>query len=88
MRFSRITCGQDPRFPQAFALYEKSFPLHEKRLLRDQIAVLRHPEYHFLIIEEAGRFCGILLCWKTDRFIYFIYVEHFAICETLRGTGC
>lgn len=84
MVFSRLTDARCPRFARAFSLYERSFPLHEQRLLRDQQAVLRHPEYHFFTIEEGGRFCGLLLCWETGN---FVYVEHFAICEDLRGTG-
>ena len=78
----RLTDPADPRFGDAFALYEISFPVYERRTRAAQAARLSHPEYHFDLLMEGERFLGILLFWEADG---FRYVEHFATCPQLRG---
>lgn len=80
----RLTDPADPRFGEAFALYEISFPVYERRTRASQAARLSHPEYHFDLLMERERFLGILLFWEADG---FRYVEHFATCPQLRGQG-
>ena len=84
MDWTRLIDPGDPRFDGAFALYEQSFPLHERRTRRAQAARLAHPEYRFTLVEEAGRLLGILLYWEGPG---FRYVEHFAVSPALRGEG-
>ena len=80
----RLTDPADPRFGEAFALYEISFPVYERRTRAAQAARLNHPEYHFDLLMEGERFLGILLFWEAEG---FRYVEHFATCPQLRGRG-
>ncbi|MGI5962906.1 MAG: GNAT family N-acetyltransferase [Lawsonibacter sp.] len=82
MKFERITSPDHPAFAQAFALYEISFPIHERRFREKQENVLAHPEYHCEVILEAGKFIGILLYWEYEG---GFYVEHFAVDPALRG---
>ena len=84
MEFIRLTDSADPEFETAFALYEGSFPLHERRTRLAQEARLSHPEYRFTLLRENGHFQGILLYWEGPG---FRYVEHFAIAPELRGQG-
>ena len=80
----RLTDPADPRFREAFALYEISFPIYERQTRAAQAARLNHPEYHFDLLMEGERFLGILLFWESEG---FRYVEHFATCPQLRGQG-
>ena len=84
MDFIRLTDPAGPEFETAFALYEVSFPLHERRTRPAQAARLAHPEYRFTLLEEDGRLLGILLYWEGPG---FRYVEHFAIAPELRDGG-
>ena len=82
MIFKRLTSGNDPDFATAFALYATSFPVHEQRDLAHQRVAFTAQDYHFDIIEDDGRFVGILLYWDMPQ---YLYVEHFAIDAGLRG---
>lgn len=84
MKRIRITDPGDPLFARAWELYNNSFPLHEQRLAADQQAVLADEGYHFEVLEQAGRFIGILLYWENAR---FIYIEHLAIEPAYQGGG-
>ena len=54
----RLIDPADPRFGDAFALYEISFPVYERRTRAAQAARLSHPEYHFDLLMEGERFLG------------------------------
>ena len=82
MDFIRLTDPAGPEFETAFALYEVSFPLHERRTRSAQAARLSHPEYRFNLLREGDRFQGILLYWEGPG---FRYVEHFCVRPELRG---
>ena len=82
MHFERLTTDTDPRYPEAMALYQISFPLHEQRAEASQRAILSHTDYRFNLIMEGTSMVGILLCWETPA---FFYVEHFCIRPALRG---
>lgn len=82
MEFHRITEAADPHFESAFAVYQTSFPSHERRNVEKQRALLSCPLYHFDVVLEEGVFAGLLLHWD---FANYTYVEHYAILSTLRG---
>ena len=84
MDFIRLTDPAGPEFETAFALYEVSFPVYERRTRSAQAGRLSHPEYRFTLLREGDRFQGILLYWEGPG---FRYVEHFAIAPELRGGG-
>lgn len=85
MRFERIRSGEDPRYGEAMALYQRSFPLFEQRYPQVQLAVMPQEEYHFTLLYEGEDFAGLLLYWEADS---FCYVEHLCITESMRGKGC
>lgn len=82
MKFLRLLSAQDALFPEAFALYEASFPAHERRRWPQQAALMPHSLYHFDVIVSSGVLVGIVLYWAgTDH----AYVEHFAVHPAMRG---
>lgn len=85
MRFERIRSGEDPRYGEAMALYQRSFPLFEQRYPQVQLTVMPQEEYHFTLLYEGGDFAGLLLYWEADS---FCYVEHLCITESMRSKGC
>ena len=60
MRFERIRSGEDPRYGEAMALYQRSFPLFEQRYPQVQLAVMPQEEYHFTLLYEGEDFAGLL----------------------------
>ena len=84
MNFSRITTTNDKNFHKTWNLYEKSFPIYERRTLDTHIKALNDENFYCTYITENNTFIGILFYWKLEE---FIYIEHLAIDETLRGQG-
>jgi len=83
LTFERVKDKDHPYFEIAFALYEVSFPIFERRTKSDQIRALTDQAYHFNLIQnQEGKFLGILLTWHQND---FIYIEHFAISTKERG---
>ncbi len=69
-------------------LYEAAFPVEERRPYADEeqfAAFMRDNGLSALAVKgEAGSFLGFLTYWT---FPGFIYVEHFAIADDMRGMG-
>jgi len=83
----RIRNVADPSFPEVWRLYEKSFPLEERRPLSCQAqAMEREENFVCLRLQDGqGAFLGLLFYWLLPQ--GGIYVEHFAIDEGWRGQG-
>lgn len=73
-------------YPQAEALYEKSFPEEERRDSREWHDYwLNRKEFSiWAILTDENVFAGFISYWQFDE---FVYVEHFAISPTLRSNG-
>lgn len=83
MRYIKVSDEDVMMFAVGNDLYEKAFPIYERRLKKDQIRALYNPEYYYATaFDDDGSFVGIVLYWKTET---FVYIEHFAIAESLRG---
>ncbi len=91
MRLHRITDPNSPTFTEAFTIYESSFPNFEKRHVHHQREALAHEAYSFEVIQRStpdtgantdGQVLGLLHTWQTKD---FVYIEHFAILESMRG---
>ncbi len=88
MKFRNVIDRQD--FSDVLKLYTDSFPENERRLYSGVSAFMdfadRHGDrFNILIAEnEEGRFMGFITYWEFDR---FVYVEHFAVETSMRGTG-
>lgn len=73
-------------YPQAEALYEKSFPEEERRDSHEWHDYWLNRERFSIdaILTDGDVFAGFISYWQFDD---FIYVEHFALSPTLRGNG-
>ncbi|MDE5897184.1 MAG: N-acetyltransferase [Clostridia bacterium] len=84
LRRVRITQPVGALFQSAAALYERAFPPIERRDLADCIRILADGRFHMDALVSEGNFAGIAFYWLGEEFLYF---EHFAIEESLRGRG-
>ncbi len=82
MQFQRVTSNQDVLYAEGIALYERSFITAERRDADEQRRIMQESDYHFDAIVESDGLCGVVLYWESDD---FIYLEHLAILESLRG---
>lgn len=73
-------------FDQVYSLMESSFPSDEYRPYEEQKKLFDRPQYRIYVVhgakEDAVR--GFLAMWQ---FPDFMYIEHFAVHEALRGQG-
>jgi GNAT superfamily N-acetyltransferase len=84
MQRIRLTHINQQFFEEAWALYEISFPLEERRTLDTQAKIMDHKNYCFEVIVEEGGFIGLLCWWGFETLRYF---EHFATLPEHRGKG-
>ena len=68
----------------AWELYQRSFPKSERRDADEQEKIMKKSDYRFEMILEDENFLGIMFLWETND---FIFLEHFATLEDLRGKG-
>ena len=73
-----------PRFKDAWDIYRKSFPIDEQRSLKDQMTAFEQPNYSFCCVVEEREVLGIVAYWQI---LEYIFVEHFAVRQDLRGKG-
>ena len=68
MKQIRLKNISDKYFQIAWTLYEEAFPLEERRLMDDQIRVMKKPNYHFDIMIDENQFIGFLLWWDFETY--------------------
>lgn len=71
---------------EAAKLYESAFPEYERRPTKDWLNMAKeHNTFEAWAVTDNGHaFYGFITAWP---FATFVYVEHFAISSSLRGTG-
>lgn len=75
----------DDHFRQAWAIYEDSFPVDERRPLAEHLQAQSDSRYTFTpLLDQARSVVGVLGYW---RFESFTFIEHIAISSTCRGSG-
>lgn len=84
MKQLRLKSISDNYFQEAWELYENAFPLEERRLLKNQESVMKHPNYHFDIVIDENKLIGFLLWWDFES---VRYIDHFATSSQLRNRG-
>lgn len=84
MEFKRITDSNSEDFKKIWKIYQYSFPSDEKRTLKKQSEVLHNNLYNLLGIYHQNQLMGFIATWK---FKDFIFNEHVAVEESLRGKG-
>lgn len=82
---TQLTDTETSDFAAAWQLYEQAFPLAERRSLSCHAAAMKHePGFVCLSLRDSLGFVGILFYWE---FTQCIYIEHFAITPSRRGSG-
>nr|WP_320023922.1 GNAT family N-acetyltransferase [uncultured Acetobacterium sp.] len=72
-------------FKKIYTLMERSFPPEEVRSYENGVKILSDPNYRILIsINEDGEILGFIAEWDLGS---TIFLEHFAVDQTLRGLG-
>lgn len=71
-------------FEQFWAIYENSFPPEERREQTAQKMIFNNNRYNLLPFYVHDFLAAFIAYWDLDSFLYF---EHFAVREDLRGQG-
>lgn len=82
MNLIRIKSTEDIYWGKAWKIYNNSFPLFERRTLKDQVDVMKNNNFYCTGIINYNSIIGILFYWELDK---YIYIEHFAIDKEHRG---
>ena len=81
MDFLRIT-QQHPYLTTIRIWYEDSFPIDERRLFNDLVALLSYSDMHLCALIDSDQLMGFIIYWQwTD----VVFVEHFVIDPEQRG---
>ncbi len=84
MKLVKIKNVDSQEFRKAWKIYESSFSFDERRSLEMQKEVMKNKRYNFFVAIKGNTVVGILTYWKLDD---FLFVEHLAVREDLRGQG-
>lgn len=68
-------------FDIIFEIMDKAFPNTEMRAYQEQKKIFERPQYSVLMNEEKTAFIAL---WDFDE---AVYIEHFAVKDSLRGSG-
>lgn len=79
-----VASQSHPCFDDLLKLYAASFPIEERRNPCDLAGFLGEKEMHFSAVCISAGLAGLVIWWD---FSSFIYVEHLAVVEDLRGQG-
>ena len=84
MELVRVDAGS-PFFRELWALYESAFPPDERRDMQGQKGIFKRDGYAmFAALDAKNGFVGLLDTWE---FAGFVFMEHLAVREQLRGKG-
>lgn len=84
LRQCRLTNPTELGFAECWDCYESSFPVNERRPLRDHLVALSDERFTCLRFDDGLGFVGLLHYWTLGK---LIYVEHVAIAAARRGEG-
>ncbi|MFI3322985.1 MAG: GNAT family N-acetyltransferase [Rikenellaceae bacterium] len=80
----KIETEQSIYFDSCFELYTSAFPREERRSKEYHLETMRRDKFSFDAVLDDDKFVGIVAWWDFDQ---IRYIEHFAVCPTLRGGG-
>ncbi len=74
------------QFCKVYDIMKASFPPDELRPYNEQLALLDKPPYSIYTLSQnpAESIDNFVAIWEFDS---FIFIEHIAVCESLRGSG-
>ena len=84
MEFLRIDKSDKKRWNRVWELYESSFPIAERRKMKDHLRACSDAHFHPVSAWEGGELIGLLFYWEWDQ---YRYLEYLAINPELRGHG-
>jgi len=84
MRLERITGADSVLFNGLWRLYESAFPPDERRDLEKQKALFARRGYRLFAAVDGSEMVGLLSLWEFGD---FVFMEHLAVREELRGKG-
>ncbi|WP_050636652.1 GNAT family N-acetyltransferase [Candidatus Stoquefichus sp. SB1] len=71
-------------FDEVYALFEKAFPLAELRPYESMKELFENNEFVIYSYQRENQIVGALIVWELSD---FVYLENFAVDESLRGQG-
>lgn len=71
-------------FSRLFEILEYSFPPDERRGFEEHYSEFRRSFFRSMVLEQNGEIAGFMNYWELGG---FVYLEHFAVAEQLRGNG-
>lgn len=80
----RITDTRDRHFADFWRVYDESFPIEEKRVMKDFGDELKDPRCHCLVFPASDGAAAILCYWEFSE---CRYVEYFSVAKKMRGSG-
>ena len=84
MKIIELQGDQMIYYADFWALYQESFPVHEKRSAENQLKLFADPRYHVDFYIENGSLAAFMAYWN---FSDVVYIEHYAVEPSLRGCG-
>ncbi len=84
MEFVKVNGVDFEGFDAVWDIYESSFPSDEIRTLDLQKDLFKNDKYSFFAVFKDGVLVGLITEWDFDD---FLFVEHLAVREDLRGKG-
>jgi ribosomal protein S18 acetylase RimI-like enzyme len=81
-----IVTAQDSLLPGLIEIYTQAHPANERKSVAELEAMLRRPEYHFLVAERNAEAVGFAICLELDCADAML-LEYLAIRHSLRGHG-
>ena len=84
MEFKRLENSDSLEFKIAWKIYKQSFPADERRTLELQKKLFKNDKYSFFIVIKDHNIVAIATEWQ---FSDFLFGEHLAVEENLRGKG-
>ncbi len=84
MEFKKIENPDSREFKEAWKIYELSFPFDWRRSLKSQKKLMKNKSYNFFVVFDNNVLVAIITDWNLDN---FLFVEHFAVKNDLKGKG-
>lgn len=82
MQFMNFQDLSSEKQKELWTIYETSFPTHERRPLKDHVAALKDKRFHAQAVMDRQQITALLFYWDLPG---MCYIEHFAVCPSLRG---
>ena len=84
MEFKIIERKDSERWDMVWNLYENSFPIAERRKLKDHMRACENEHFHPISIWENNLLIGIAFYWEWSN---YRYIEYMAVPPEMHGQG-